>query len=96
MTIGGVMKILTFAVIVSALAVLAAGCGGAGGTTAAPGQGSGKVGEAASAQIGIQPYGGGTLPGITVVGNGSAKAVPDVSDWSFGVQSDADTASAAL
>jgi uncharacterized protein YggE len=96
MTIGGVMKILTFAVVVSALAVLAAGCGGAGGTTAVPGQGSGKVGEAASAQIGIQPYGGGTLPGITVVGSGSAKAVPDVSDWSFGVQSDADTASAAL
>jgi uncharacterized protein len=96
MTIGGVMKVLTFAVVVSALAVLAAGCGGAGGTVVAPAQGSGKSSQVASAQIGVQPYGGGTLPGITVVGSGSAKAVPDVSDWSFGVQADADTASAAL
>lgn len=91
------MKVLTFAIVVGALAVLAAGCGGASESSAAPGQGiSGKSGQAASAQIGIQPSGGWTLPGITVVGSGSAKAVPDVSDWSFGVQSDAETASAAL
>jgi len=96
MRIGGVMKVLTFAVVVGALAVLAAGCGGGNGTSAAPGQVSSDKSAQAAAQIGIQPSVGGTLPGITVVGSGSAKAVPDVSDWSFGVQSDAETASAAL
>lgn len=35
-------------------------------------------------------------PGITVVGTGSAKAVPDVTEWSFGVRSEADSASAAM
>jgi uncharacterized protein len=95
MRIGGVMKVLTFTVVVGALVVLAAGCGR--GTGAAPAQGtSGNAGQSgANAQISVQPVGG-TLPGITVIGSGSAKAVPDVSDWSFGVQSDADTASAAL
>jgi uncharacterized protein YggE len=94
MRIGGVMKVLTFAVVVGALATLAAGCGGGSGTSVAPGQGG--SGKSANAQIGVQPSVGGTLPGITVVGNGSAKAVPDLSDWSFGVQSDAETASMAL
>jgi uncharacterized protein YggE len=96
MRIGGVMKVLTFAVMVGALALLAAGCGGGSGTSAAPGQGSSDKSAQATALIGVQPSVGGTLPGITVVGSGSAKAVPDVSDWSFGVQSDAETASAAL
>jgi uncharacterized protein YggE len=36
------------------------------------------------------------LPGITVTGAGTARAVPDVADWSFGVQSDAETASGAM
>jgi uncharacterized protein len=96
MRIGGVMKVLTFAVVVGALAVLAAGCGSGSGTSVAPGQGSSAKSNQATAQIGVQPSVGGTLPGITVVGSGSARAVPDVSDWSFGVQSDAETASAAL
>jgi uncharacterized protein YggE len=34
--------------------------------------------------------------GITVVGTGSADVVPDVADWSFGVHSQAGTASEAL
>lgn len=34
--------------------------------------------------------------GITVVGTGSAKAVPDVTEWSFGVRSEAETAAAAM
>ncbi|MGH3014064.1 MAG: SIMPL domain-containing protein [Gaiellaceae bacterium] len=34
--------------------------------------------------------------GITVVGSGSARAVPDVAEWSFGVQTTSDTAAAAL
>lgn len=52
----------------------------------------------AAEKIGFQQVAGasGALPGITVVGSGTARTVPDVADWSFGVQSDADTASAAL
>jgi len=99
------MKVSTFAVV-AVLAVLAAGCSSKGdGTEVALGQGQGDVavvGEpgkgTAAAQISYQPGGGasGTLPGITVIGSGTARAVPDVADWSFGVQSDAETASAAL
>jgi len=105
MTIGGAMKVLTFAAV-AVLAVLAAGCSSKGeGTEVALGQAQGDVavvgepgGKGTAAQISYQPGGGasGTLPGITVVGSGTARAVPDVADWSFGVQSDAETASAAL
>jgi uncharacterized protein len=104
MRIGGVMKVSTFAVV-AVLAVLAAGCSSKDdGTEVALGQGQGDVavvgepGKGAAAQISYQTGGGasGTLPGITVVGSGTAQAVPDVADWSFGVQSDAETASAAL
>jgi uncharacterized protein len=88
------MKISTLA-LVAALAGLAAGCGGATGGPAA-GQGA-PLGKQAAAEIALPQTGnGGTLPGITVVGTGSAKTVPDVSDWSFGVQASAGTASAAL
>jgi uncharacterized protein YggE len=95
MTIGGVMKVLTFAAV-AVLAVLAVGCSSKGeGTEVALGQAQGDV-----AVVG-EPGGkgtaaSGTLPGIAVVGSGTARAVPDVADWSFGVQSDAETASAAL
>ena len=34
--------------------------------------------------------------GITVVGSGTARAVPDVAEWSFGVQTTGETAAAAL
>jgi uncharacterized protein YggE len=104
MRIGGVMKVLTFAVV-AVLAVLAAGCSSKeDGTEGTLGQGRadvavvGEPGQGTAAQISYQPGGGvsGTLPGITVVGSGTARAVPDVADWSFGVQSDAETASAAL
>jgi uncharacterized protein YggE len=104
MRIGGVMKVLTFAAV-AVLAVLAAGCSSKGeGTEVALGQGRedvavvGEPGKGTAAQISYQLGGGasGTLPGITVVGTGTARAVPDVADWSFGVQSDAETASAAL
>jgi uncharacterized protein len=105
MRIGGVMKGSTVAVIAAlALAALVAGCGGSNdgpeGTLGA-GQGDVALGDAAkgmSAPIAYQTIGAGSgvLPGITVTGSGSAKAVPDVSDWSFGVQTDASTATAAL
>jgi uncharacterized protein YggE len=109
MKIGGVMKVSTVAVI-AVVAALAAGCSSKeDGAQVALGEGSGDVAVAsgpmqggssqgAAAQIAYQTGGGatGTLPGITVLGSGSAKAVPDVAEWSFGVQSDADTASGAL
>jgi uncharacterized protein YggE len=49
-------------------------------------------------EIALQTGGGGQgMPaGITVVGTGTAHAVPDVAEWSFGVQTEADTASQAL
>jgi uncharacterized protein YggE len=104
MRIGGVMKVWTFGVV-ALLAAMAAGCGGAqNGNEVALGQGqsgttavSGDMGK----DIALTTYptiagSTGTLPGITVIGSGNARAVPDVSDWSFGVESDASTASAAL
>lgn len=48
---------------------------------------------AAAAGPGAQ---GAVLEGITVTGSGKATLVPDVAEWSFGVQTDADTAEAAL
>lgn len=98
------MKVSTFAAL-AVLAAIAAGCSSKGeGTEEALGQARGDVavvgepGQGTAAQVSYQPGGGasGTLPGITVVGAGTARAVPDVADWSFGVQSDAETASAAL
>jgi uncharacterized protein YggE len=109
MQIGGTMKVSTFAAI-AVLALLAAGCGEKnGGAEGASGQGdvsvsaeSGGVALSAADAVGqpiaYQTGGGatGTLPGITVTGTGTARAVPNIADWSFGVQSDADTAAAAL
>jgi uncharacterized protein YggE len=105
MRIGGVMKGSTLAVVAGVmLAVLVAGCGGSNdGTEGTMGAGEGgvAVGDAVKGMGSPIAYqgtgaGGGVLPGITVTGSGSAKAVPDVSDWSFGVQTDGSTASAAL
>ncbi len=93
------MKISTLA-LVAAFVVVAAGCGGGKENSGAP------VGQAVSPGTPVgknaadisYPIGGGAsaFPGITVTGTGSARTVPDVSDWSFGVQADADTATAAL
>jgi hypothetical protein len=91
------MKISTLA-LVAAFAVVAAGCGGGNQSSGTPvGQGT-PLGKNAAGELSYQSTGDstGALPGITVMGTGSAKAVPDVSDWSFGVQADAKTASAAL
>jgi uncharacterized protein YggE len=102
MQIGGTMKVSTFAAI-AVLALLAAGCGGKERTNeAAVGQGdvaiAAEPGGLSAQPIAYQTGGGGTgtLPGITVLGTGKASAVPDVADWSFGVQSEAETAAAAL
>jgi uncharacterized protein len=82
-------------VLAGLAAAVAAGCGGGGG-------GGSEVGgsaDRASLAAAYQPAPGDpapTGPGITVVGTGSAKAVPDVTEWSFGVRSEADSASAAM
>jgi uncharacterized protein len=96
MTNGGVMKIPAFA-LVAVLAMVVAGCGGGSHDSAAP-VGPGTPIGTSAADAGYQAAGGGgaSFPGITVTGSGSARTVPDVSDWSFGVEADADTATAAL
>jgi uncharacterized protein len=102
---GGVMKFPLFAFL-AVLAALAAGCGGTGNDVAL-GQGQGGAATGTIAQGGDKGVASsisyptiagnaGTLLGITVVGSASARAVPDVADWSFGVQADASTASEAL
>jgi uncharacterized protein len=110
MEIGGTMKVSTFAAI-AVLAALAAGCGGKErGDEVAAGQGDVAVsGAPGGAEISAEPADTaqaiayqtgegptGTLPGITVTGMGKAHAVPDVADWSFGVQKDGETAAGAL
>jgi uncharacterized protein YggE len=102
------MKVSLIAAV-AVLALLAAGCGGSSdGTDVALGQGqegsygdtiavSGGMGkDVAMSYPAVAGTTGGTLPGITVMGTGTAQAVPDVADWSFGVQSDASTAEDAL
>jgi uncharacterized protein len=98
------MKVSLFAAL-AAFAVLAAGCGGNGNSAQGQGQEigdtiamaqSGDTGVASSISYPTVTGSTGVLPGITVTGSGSAKAVPDVADWSFGVQADAGTASEAL
>ena len=91
---------LLMVVAVVATAALAAGCGGGGDAeSTASSAASGDVATAAGASpLGAEQAAatGGALPGITVVGTGNARAVPDVADWSFGVRADAATASGAL
>ena len=99
------MRISLFALL-ALLAVLAAGCGGGanGDNEVALGEGQGVTGVSSAdmgKDVALTTYPtvtgtGGTLPGITVIGAGTARAVPDVADWSFGVQAEASTATAAL
>ena len=83
--------------LIAAAALLAAGCGGSGDNG---GDDSSRTAENASlASYGDQPAPGGAMvspAGITVTGTGSAKAVPDVAEWSFGVRSEAESAAAAM
>jgi uncharacterized protein YggE len=93
------MRITLLVAVALAAAVVTSGCSGDGESPGtALGASSGDSAVAASEKIGFEQVVGasGTVPGITVVGSGTARTVPDVADWSFGVQSDADTASAAL
>jgi uncharacterized protein len=83
--------------LVAAAALLAAGCGGSGDNG---GDGSSSAVERAQlAAYGDQPApvpAGVSGAGITVVGTGSASAVPDEAEWSFGVRAEAETAAGAM
>jgi uncharacterized protein YggE len=84
-------------VLVAAAAVIAAGCGGNGDSN--EGTSTTAVERAQLAAYGDQPAPAGaavSAAGITVVGTGSASAVPDEAEWSFGVRAEADTASGAM
>jgi uncharacterized protein len=87
----------SIAILLAAAALLAAGCGGNrdnGGASA-----SRAAENSALASYGEQPAPGAAVvsqTGITVVGTGSAKAVPDVAEWSFGVRTEAESAAAAM
>jgi uncharacterized protein len=87
--------------LIAAAVLVAAGCAGEEDSSSP----SGPVSPADSSAAGELAALGGENPGtasgapdqgITVSGNGSAKTVPDVAEWSFGVQSRAESAEAAL
>jgi len=85
--------------VVLAAAILAAGCAGddqEADVAAAGGLESGAV----AAGLSAESLGAGgaavSAAGITVVGTGSVTTPPDTAAWSFGVQTSAETAEAAL
>ncbi|HKO74142.1 MAG TPA: SIMPL domain-containing protein [Gaiellaceae bacterium] len=90
------MKLVVLATVAAA-SLAAAGCGGKdGGPEIALSGYSGSSGQSAVSAAPVQQGGAMTTSGITVVGSGTADVVPDVADWSFGVRSQASTASDAL
>lgn len=85
------------AVLVVALLAVAAGCGGKDTPDPEPLASSGGGVSGAVAELAVQPAtGSAPVAGITVTGTGRITAVPDIADWSFGVQAEAATASEAL
>ena len=90
------MKLVVLATVAAA-SLAAAGCGGEdeGREIALSGY-SGGTGQSVVSAAPVQQGGTTTASGITVVGSGTADVVPDVADWSFGVRSQAATASGAL
>jgi uncharacterized protein YggE len=79
-------------VVVGAFALAVLGCGG-GETVIRNGEPDAKT---LAAEAGPGESASAPALGITVVGTGSAKAVPDVAEWSFGVRSEAESAEAAM
>src|SRR5215213_8836388 len=95
--IGGTMKLVVLATVAAA-SLAAAGCGGGDGGSeialsgySGPNSASGDMAISAPVQPGTVMTGS----GITDVGTGTEFG-PDVADWSFGVSSQAATASGAL
>jgi uncharacterized protein YggE len=91
------MKLVVLATVAAA-SLMAAGCAGGNGESelALSGNSGSGSGDMAISATPVQQGGVMSGNGITVVGNGTADVVPDVADWSFGVRSQAATASAAL
>lgn len=93
------MKLVVLATVAAA-SLAAAGCGGGdGGSEIALSGYSGSNSGSGDVAISAAPVQQGSVvtgSGITVVGTGTADVVPDVADWSFGVSSQAATASDAL
>jgi uncharacterized protein YggE len=89
------MKLVVLATIAAA-SLAAAGCGGGDGGSEIALSGNSGSGKSAIAATPVQPGAAPSGSGITVVGSGTADVVPDVADWSFGVHSQAVTASDAL
>ena len=92
------MRSAVAAAVVLAAALLAAGCGG-DESEADPAVGAlegAAVGDGLSAESLAAQGAAVAAAGITVVGTGSVTTTPDTAAWSFGVQTSADTASAAL
>jgi uncharacterized protein len=86
------------AVVLAVAALAGAGCGGddeEADVQAVGGLESEALGASASAEAFAAPAAA-VGSGITVVGSGTARAVPDVADWSFGVQTTGENAAAAL
>jgi uncharacterized protein len=89
------MKLVVLATVAAA-SLAAAGCGGGNTGSQSALSGYSGSGNAALSSAPVQQGGVWAENGITVVGTGTADVVPDVADWSFGVHSEASTASAAL
>jgi uncharacterized protein len=87
------------AALLAALAVVA-GCGGDDRDADTAGGGGLEGDAAAAAGLSSDALGTGAAvvspAGITVVGTGSVTVTPDTAEWSFGLQTSADTANAAL
>jgi uncharacterized protein YggE len=82
-----------------AVAVAAAGCAGDDEGNDGAGAGgleNGVVAGGLAAESLAAGGAAGSAAGITVVGTGTVTATPDTAEWSFGVQTSADTAEAAL
>ncbi len=92
------MRSAVAAAVVLAAALLAAGCGG--DDPEADATAVGALEGASADRLSAESLGVGgaavSAAGITVVGTGSVTTTPDTASWSFGVQTSADTASAAL
>jgi len=93
------MRRAVAASVVLAAAVLAAGCAGEDQETDVARAGAPED-VAVAAGFSAESLGGGgaavSAAGITVVGTGSVTTTPDTAEWSFGVQTSAETAEAAL
>ena len=93
------MRFAVAAATVFAVTVLAAGCAGDDrepDSAVAEGLGSGISADGLSTESLGTAGAAISAAGITVTGTGTATATPDTAEWSFGVQTSADTAEEAL